>query len=81
VLIDIALRPSDERYVALQVLRAFDTTRNTGQLLGGVQFERQVLRRGSCHSATSGHSITLPLWSLSHSATLSRSHSVTVPLS
>lgn len=42
VLIDIALRPSDDRYVALQVLRDFDYTRNTGQMMGSLQFERQV---------------------------------------
>lgn len=42
VLIDIALRPSDDRYVALQVLRNFDYTRNTGQMMGSLQFERQV---------------------------------------
>ncbi|GAX78938.1 hypothetical protein CEUSTIGMA_g6378.t1 [Chlamydomonas eustigma] len=44
-LIDIAIRPNEERYVALQVLREYDCTRNTGQMLGSLQFERQILEK------------------------------------
>lgn len=44
-IIDIALRPSEDRYVALQVLRDYDQSRNTRQMLGPVLFQRQILER------------------------------------
>ena len=50
VLIDVALCPSEGRYVALQVLRDYECTRNTGQMLGSMQFERQVRNARVCCS-------------------------------
>lgn len=44
-LVDIALKPSEERFVALQVLRSFDHTRNTGQMMGPTLFQRRILER------------------------------------
>lgn len=45
MLVDIVLRPSSTRYVALQVCTQHDFDSKSGQLLGPARFERAVLER------------------------------------
>lgn len=45
VLIDIALKPSPERFVALQVVQAEEMATNTGQLLATAHFHKDILER------------------------------------
>ena len=44
-LVDIALRPSEDRFVALQILKEHDVARNTNQMMGSTIFQRRILER------------------------------------
>lgn len=44
-IVDVALRPTEERFVALQVLRQHDLAINTRQMLGSTLFQRRILER------------------------------------